>query len=219
MLRDGSRRVQHNRQGIGIRSGHDHRTIGIRYACRGQSAVSRTRDPEASDHRKRRRDGGCFGKSFFTEDPRTGSATGQDTPTGAPAAVDPVETASSDQLVASKTLHKTELKLALGHETQTAESGKIDPDDGLQFDLGPGRIRYLAATLRHSFSLGALQATFEQADARDLDTWQVTPKAPRLIGLRLPGHLVGLGLRSLDLRPGADQTTSRNRQDVRGTRL
>jgi hypothetical protein len=33
-------------------------------------------------------------------------------------------------------------------ETQTAEYGKIDPDEGLLFDLGPGRIRYLAFTLR-----------------------------------------------------------------------
>jgi hypothetical protein len=140
-----------------------------------------------------------FGKSFFTEDPRTGMATGQGTPTGAPAAVDPVETAHSYQLVASKTLHKTDLKLTLGHETQTAEYGKIDPDDGLQFDLGPGRIRYLAATLRHSFNLGALQATFEQADARELDTGQITPEAPRLIGdlswtyQKLPFHLRAKG--------------------------
>jgi hypothetical protein len=140
-----------------------------------------------------------FGKSFFTEDPRTGSAMGQDTATGAPAAVDPVETARSYQLVASKRIHNTDLKLTLGHETQTAEYGKIDPDNGLQFDLGPGRIRYMAVTLRQSFSFGSLQATFEQADARDLDTGQVTPEAPRLIGdfswtyQKLPFHLQAKG--------------------------
>ena len=140
-----------------------------------------------------------FGKSFFTEDPRTGMATGQDTATGTPAAVDPVETARSYQLVASKTFHKTDLKLTLGHETQTAEYGKIDPDTGLQFDLGPGRIRYMAATLRQSFNYGSLEATFEQADARDLDTGQVTPEAPRLIGdlswtyQKLPLHLQAKG--------------------------
>jgi len=140
-----------------------------------------------------------FGKSFFTEDPRTGSATGQQTATGAPAAVDPVETARSYQLVASKRFHNTDLKLTLGHETQTAEYGKIDPDTGLQFDLGPGRIRYMAVTLRQSFSFGSLQATFEQADARDLDSGQVTPEAPRLIGdlswtyQKLPFHLQAKG--------------------------
>lgn len=139
-----------------------------------------------------------FGKSFFTEDPRIGSAV-QQTSSGAPEAVDPVETARSYQLVASKRFHKTELKLTLGHETQTAEYGKIDPDTGLQFDLGPGRIRYLAATLRQSFNYGAFQATFEQADARDLDSGQVTPEAPRLIGdftwtyQKLPFHLQAKG--------------------------
>ena len=139
-----------------------------------------------------------FGKSFFTEDPRIGSAV-QQTPTGAPEPVDPVETARSYQLVASKRFYKTEVKLTLGHETQTAEYGKIDPDTGLQFDLGPGRIRYLAATLRQNFSYGSFQATFEQADARDLDSGQVTPEAPRLIGdfswtyQKLPFHLQAKG--------------------------
>jgi len=139
-----------------------------------------------------------FGKSFFTEDPRIGSAV-QQTPTGAPEAVDPVETARSYQLVLSKRFHNTDLKLTLGHETQSAEYGKIDPDDGLQFDLGPGRIRYMAVTLRQGFSLGSLQATFEQADARDLDSGQVTPEAPRLIGdlswtyQKLPFHLQAKG--------------------------
>jgi hypothetical protein len=140
-----------------------------------------------------------FGKSFFTEDPRTGLAFGQQTVTGTPAAVDPVETARSYQLVVSKRVRKTDLKVTLGHETQTAEYGKIDPDSGLQFDLGPGRIRYLAVTVRQSFSYGSLQATFEQADARDLDSGQVTPEAPRLIGdfswtyQKLPFHLLAKG--------------------------
>ena len=140
-----------------------------------------------------------FGKSFFTEDPRTGSDYGQQTATGVPAVVNPVETARSYQLVASKRFHNTDLKVTLGHETQTAEYGKIDPDTGLQFDLGPGRIRYMAVTLRQSFSYGWLQATFEQADARDLDTGQVTPEAPRLISdftgtyQKLPFHLQAKG--------------------------
>jgi hypothetical protein len=135
-----------------------------------------------------------YGKSYFTEDPRTGSATGQQI-----GAVDPVETATSYQMVASKRFHNTDLKLTFGHETQSAEYGKIDPDTGLQFDLGPGRIRYVAATLRQSFSFGSFQTTFEQADARDLDSGQVTPEAPRLIGdfswtyQKLPFHLQAKG--------------------------
>ena len=113
--------------------------------------------------------------------------------------MDPVETARSYQLVVSKRWHDTDLRLTLGHETQSAEYGKIDADTGLQFDLGPGRIQYLAMTLRQRFRFGSVQATFEQADARDLDTGQVTPEAPRLIGdfswtyEKLPLHLQAKG--------------------------
>jgi|HubBroStandDraft_1064217.scaffolds.fasta_scaffold04126_11 hypothetical protein len=131
-----------------------------------------------------------FGKSFFTEDPRLG------TDLNSPIKPDPVETARSYQLVVSKTLHKTDVKLTLGHETQSAEYGKIDPDQGLQFDLGPGRIRYLAATLRQSIPNGSLQATFEQADARLVGTsFSIVPEAPRLIAdllgtyQKLPFHV------------------------------
>ena len=136
-----------------------------------------------------------FGKSFFTEDPRQG------TPLNGPKTVDPVETARSYQLVASKTFHKTDIKLTLAHETQTAEYGKLDPDQGLQENLGPGRIRYLAFTVRQSIPNGVLLATFEQADARLLDvaTSSITPEAPRLIGdltgtyQKLPFHLQAKG--------------------------
>ncbi len=135
-----------------------------------------------------------FGKSFFTEDPREGTAL------DGPTTVDAVETARSYQLVASKTFHQTDLKLTLGHETQTAEYGKIDPDQGLQFDLGPGRIRYLAVTLRQSFTHGALLATFEQADARlVIPSFSIVPEAPRLIAdlagtyQKLPLHLKAKG--------------------------
>jgi hypothetical protein len=135
-----------------------------------------------------------FGKSFFTEDPREGTAL------NGPASVDPVETARSYQLVASKTFHKTDVKLTLGHETQSAEYGKIDPDQGLQYDLGPGRIRFLAATVRQTLAHGSLEATFEQADARLVGTsFSVVPEAPRLMGdligtyQKLPFHLQAKG--------------------------
>jgi Carboxypeptidase regulatory-like domain len=135
-----------------------------------------------------------FGKSFFTEDPREGTAL------DGPTAVDPVETARSFQLVASKTIHKTDIKLTLGHETQTAEYGKIDPDQGLQLDLGSGRIRFLAATVRQALAHGSVQATFEQADARlVIPSFSIVPEAPRLIGdlmgtyNKLPFHLEAKG--------------------------
>jgi hypothetical protein len=140
-----------------------------------------------------------FGKSYFTEDPRAGAGF------NGPASMLPVEQARSYQLVVSKTFHQTDVKLTLGHETQNAEYGKIDSDQGLMFPLGPGRIRYLAATVRHSFANGSLQATFEQADARLTGTYPTTggpgdsfsiiPEAPRLVGdivgtyRKLPWHL------------------------------
>jgi hypothetical protein len=102
--------------------------------------------------------------------------------------------------VAAKTIHKTDIKLTLGHETQTAEYGKIDPDQGLQFDLGPGRIRFLAGTVRQTLAHGSLQATFEQADARLVSpSFSIVPEAPRLIGdltgtyNKLPFHLEAKG--------------------------
>jgi len=135
-----------------------------------------------------------FGKSFFTEDPREGTTL------DGPTAADPVETARSFQLVASKSIYKTDIKLTLGHETQTAEYGKIDPDQGFQFDLGPGRIRFLAATVRQALRNGSVQATFEQADARLMNTaFSIVPEAPRLIGdltgtyEKLPFHLEAKG--------------------------
>jgi len=138
-----------------------------------------------------------FGQSFFTEDPRIGLGTGAGTPAGAPGS--PVATSHSYQLVASKTLRNTDFKLTLGHVTSSAEQGKIDPDTGLQFDLGPSRLRFMTIAVRHNFSQGSLLATFSKADARDLDTGQPTPEAPRtifdLLGTvqKLPWHLQARG--------------------------
>ncbi len=117
-----------------------------------------------------------FGQSFFTEDPRIGSAVGQG---GVPGS--PVATAHSYQLVAGKTIRTTDVKLTLGRITQSAELAKIDPDTGLQYDLGPSRMQFLTIALRQGFRYGSLLATFSKADARDLDTGQPTPEAPRTI--------------------------------------
>jgi len=113
-----------------------------------------------------------FGQSFFTEDPRMGTGTTAGTP---------VATAHSYQLVASKTIRKTDLRLTLGHVTSSAELAKIDPDTGLQFDQGPSRLRFMTVAVRRNFRAGSLLATFSKADARDLDTGEPTPEAPRTI--------------------------------------
>jgi carboxypeptidase family protein len=113
-----------------------------------------------------------FGQAFFTEDPRIGTGT---------TVGSPVATAHSYQIVASKTIHKTDVKLTLGHVTSSAELAKIDPDTGLQFNEGPSRLRFMTVAVRRNFSQGSLLATFSKADARDLDSGQPTPEAPRTI--------------------------------------
>jgi carboxypeptidase family protein len=113
-----------------------------------------------------------FGQSFFTEDPRIGTGTTIGTP---------VATSHSYQLVASKTVHKTDFRLTLGHVTSSAELAKIDPDTGLQVDQGPSRLRFLTIAVRRNFSFGSFQSSISKADARDLDSGQPTPEAPRTI--------------------------------------
>jgi len=113
-----------------------------------------------------------FGQSFFTEDPRIGTGTSPGTP---------IATAHSYQLVASKTIHKTDVRLTLGHVTSSEQLAKIDPDTGLPFDEGPSRLRFMTLAVRRNFRSASLLATFSKADARDLDTGQPTPEAPRTI--------------------------------------
>jgi hypothetical protein len=113
-----------------------------------------------------------FGEAFFTEDPRIGTGSTMGTP---------VATAHSYQLVASKTLKQTDVKFTLGHVTTSEELGKIDPDTGLQENQGPGRLKFLSVAVRHNFSEGSTLATFSKADARDIDSGDPTPEAPRTI--------------------------------------
>jgi len=127
-----------------------------------------------------------FGQSFFTNDPRIGAGTGQGSL---------ISRAHAWQLVAGKTIGRTDLRVVLGRVTQEASLAKIDPDTGLQFDEGPGRNRYITVSARHRFSAGLLQASFSKADARGLSDGTPVPEAPRLIADvlgtldRLPFHL------------------------------
>ncbi len=131
-----------------------------------------------------------YGESFFTEDPRTGSIGGS---TGL------LATSHSFQLVASKDVRGLDLKLTLGHITSSAQQAKIDPDTGLQFNLGPSRLLFLTSAARKNFQHASWMATFSKADARDLLDGQPTPEAPRTIGDllgafdQLPFHMQARG--------------------------
>lgn len=113
-----------------------------------------------------------FGQAFFTNDPRIGTGTMQGTP---------VSRAHSYQLVAGKSILRTEFRVALGHITQEQSLAKIDPDTGLQFDEGASRNRYVTASARRAFRVGFVQATVSKADARDLSDGTPIPEAPRTI--------------------------------------
>ena len=93
----------------------------------------------------------------------------------------PVATSHSYQLVASKTIHKTDVRLTLGHVTNSAELDKLDPDTGLQLDQGPSRLRFMTVAVQRNFSQGSLMASISKADARDFESGQPTPEAPRTI--------------------------------------
>ncbi len=113
-----------------------------------------------------------FGQTFFTNDPRIGTGTEQGSL---------VSRAHAYQMVVSRTLWKTDLRLVLGHITQEASLAKIDPDTGLQFDEGPSVNRYLTVSARRYFSGGLIQAIVSKADARDLSDGIPLAEAPRLI--------------------------------------
>jgi len=129
------------------------------------------------------------GEAFFTNDPRIGTGTVRGTL---------ISRSHSYQLVASKTIAGTDFRLTLGHTTTEATLAKIDPDTGLQFNEGPGRLRYLTFAARRYFRFGLLQASVSKADARDLSDGTPTPEAPRLIldGLATLDHLLPFHLRA-----------------------
>lgn len=129
------------------------------------------------------------GEAFFTNDPRIGTGTTQGTQ---------VSRSHSYQLVGSKTFAGTDFRVTLAHSTTEASLAKIDPDTGLQFDEGPGRLRSVTLAARRYFGFGMLQASVSKADARDLFAGTPTPEAPRLIvdGLATFDHFLPFHLRA-----------------------
>jgi hypothetical protein len=97
----------------------------------------------------------------------------------------PLERSHAEQLVVEKRFAGTEVRVTLSRTTTTATLGKIDPDNGSAFDLGPGTIRFLTASVRHVFGFGMVQGVVSKADARlatfDGVAGSVTPEAPRTI--------------------------------------
>jgi len=129
-----------------------------------------------------------YGQTFHVNDPRIGTTAIQGGTI--------VAKSHSYQLVASKTVAKTEFRLTLAHVTTAQQLARISNDTGLQEDEGPGIVKSLIFTARRNFSFGLVQGLFAKADARDRLTGEPTPEAPRQIWDilatmdKLPFHLV-----------------------------
>jgi hypothetical protein len=132
-----------------------------------------------------------YGQAFHVEDPRIGTTAVEGGTI--------VAKARAYQLVASKTVAKTEFRLSLSHVTTAQQLARISNDTGLQQDEGPGIVKSLTFTARRNFKFGFVQGLFSKADARDRRTGLPTPEAPRQIWDilatvdKLPFHLVARG--------------------------
>jgi len=113
-----------------------------------------------------------YGEAFHTEDPRIGNGVG--TPTL-------VAPSRAYQLVAAKAVKGADLRLTLKHVTNSQELAKIDPDTGLQEDVGPSINRVISLSVQRTFAQGSIFISYAQADARDRLLGAPVPEAPRLI--------------------------------------
>jgi hypothetical protein len=155
-----------------------------------------------------------FGKAFHTNDPRIGSGS------SSPTVLIP---SRAYQLVLTKPISGVEFKVALTRVTNAQELAKIDPDTGLQRDVGPSINRAITVSARHQFSFGYFQASWAQADARDRLAREPIPEAPRMIWdavgafNRLPFHLQARGeFEYVGAKPLGDGFTGVPVREIRG---
>jgi hypothetical protein len=113
-----------------------------------------------------------YGEGFHTEDPRIGDGT---------AIPDLLSPSRAYQLVLSKVLKQTQFYVTLRHTSNAQELAKIDPDTGLQEIVGPSINKVIAVSAQRNFAIGSIYLSYSQADARDAQTGQPIPEAPRFI--------------------------------------
>jgi hypothetical protein len=113
------------------------------------------------------------GEAFHTNDPRIGNSGTSRGAILAPAHV--------SQLLLQKNVYQTDVRITLARVTNAAELTKIDPDTGLQQNVGPSINKSVTVSARRYFSIGYLQASFARADAHERLGGQPIPEAPRLI--------------------------------------
>jgi len=156
-----------------------------------------------------------YGQTFHVDDPRIGTTAVEGGTI--------VAKARAYQLVASKTVAKTEFRLTLAHVTTAQQMARISNDTGLQEDQGPGIVKYLTFTVRHNFPHGFVQGLFSKGDARDRLTGLPTPEAPRQIWDilatvdKLPFRLVARGqYEEVGCKPLGDGFTAVPVREFRG---
>jgi hypothetical protein len=156
-----------------------------------------------------------YGEAFHTNDPRIGLGESKGTP---------IATSHAYQLVAAETVAGTQFRLTLSRVSNSRELARIDPDTGLQQDVGPSLIHSLSLSAHHHFSFGSLQATFARATATETLTRQDVPEAPRLIWdvsgttVRLPWRLrAGAELEYVGRKPLGDGFTAVPVREIRGS--
>src|SRR5215469_14667163 len=156
-----------------------------------------------------------YGEGFHTNDPRIGILGERGTP---------VATSRAFQLVATEFAGQTQLRVVLSHVSNSQELAKIDPDTGLQENVGPSLVRSVSASVRRDFSFASLQATLARATATSTVTGEDIPEAPRLIWgisaarIRLPGRLrASAEFEYIGHKPLGDGFTALPLRDMRGS--
>ncbi len=113
-----------------------------------------------------------LGEAFHTNDPRIGQGTS--TPTL-------LSLSHAAQLMLSKSILGTDLRVTLARVSKALELAKIDPDTGLQEAVGPSLTHSITVAARRSLSFGFLQASWARATANNRITGEDIFEAPRLI--------------------------------------
>lgn len=158
-----------------------------------------------------------YGEAFHTEDPRIGTGTGQ------PTLLSP---SRACQFVFSKPVKQVQLSVTLRRVSNSQELAKIDPDTGLQEIVGPSLNKVLSVSLQRTFAHGAFYVSYSQADARDAQTGEPVPEAPRTIWdavaseNQLPFHLQARGeFEYVKAKPLGDGFTGVPVREIRGAVL
>jgi hypothetical protein len=131
-----------------------------------------------------------IGDAFYINDPRIGAGSRRGTP---------IAKSRASQLVATKVSGANEFRVTLAKVSNSRQLAQIDPDTGLQIDLGPSLVRSATIAASRRFSSGYLEISFARANATDFWTHEPVPEAPRVIWDatgswgRLPLHLRAQG--------------------------